>query len=85
MVLALSVLSTIVGSCARKILLTARGSCRFEKVKLHPSHSLATKGAVPAVDAFTFCVGLAWLARCVLPLLVLFIFLPTLVRQRIQP
>ena len=28
----------------------------------------ATKGAVLAVEAFTFCVGLAWLARCVLPL-----------------
>ena len=27
----------------------------------------ATKGAVLAVEAFTFCVGLAWLARCVLP------------------
>ena len=35
--------------------------CHFEKVKLHPSHSLATKGAVLAVEAFTFFVGLAWL------------------------
>ena len=43
------------------------GFCHFEKVKLRPSHSLATKGAVLAVGAFTFCVGLAWLARCVLP------------------
>ena len=56
-------LINIAGSCARKILLAARGFCHFEKVKLHPSHSLATKGAVPAVEAFTFCVGLALLAR----------------------
>ena len=59
---------SIVGSCPRKILVTARGFCHFEKVKLPPSHSRATKGAVPAVEAFTFCVGLAWLARCVLPM-----------------
>ena len=47
--------------------LFTRPAAWFEKVKFHPSLSLATKGSVPAVEAVTFCVGLALLARCVLP------------------
>ena len=51
-----------------KILLTSSWIlcfCHFEKlyseeVKLNPSHSLATEGAVLAVEAFTFFFGLAW-------------------------
>ena len=40
----------------------------FEKVlSAYVVNPFATKGAVPAVGAFIFYVGLAWLARCVLP------------------
>ena len=56
---------SIDGLCARKILVTARGLVGFviSKKLSCSSHSLATKGAVLAVEAFAFCVGLALLAR----------------------
>ena len=57
---------SIDGSCARKILVTARGLVGFvisKKLSRNLVIPFATKGAVPAVEAFAFCVGLALLAR----------------------